>query len=271
MENRVQKFRKSKGLSQKQLAELVGTSQQQIQRIENNLITAKLEMAAKLANALDKPLNSVFPGSGKVLKAIETEMATSRYLPNEQWKTLRETGIEGDPRTWFFQVQLRGHTKPILFQVPTADKTRLYSSVQEEGKHHGIPFVVFDTEDKRVALNLAEVVYCQFLFEYGVTLQDEDEECYMTSIFFNNNPTPLQLNLEPEYKESEEDWGDGCYCNHIFFMVELDPEPTDRFLIKDEDGDDTFIRIGDVALFEVPLTIVEPENFESNEDEEDAE
>lgn len=268
MDNRVQKFRKAKGLSQKQLAELVGTSQQQIQRIENNLITAKLEVAIKLAHALDKPLNSVFPGSGKALDALQNGPAKSRSAGLDD---LRNTGIEGDSRIWFFKVHLRGHAEPMVFRIPTSEKDRLYLNVQDETDHlgDGVAFVVFDTLTERIALNLSEVLYCQFLYEIGPFYQEAEEEeewsCTAT-VYFNSVVSPLFLSLEPEYEDQDSDMGQ---CHYIFSMVELDTAPGDTYRLIDADGDDTFIRIGSVALLSVSLTAIEPPLEDMEDDDEE--
>ncbi len=49
-------LRKEKGLSQKELAELVGTKQSAISRLENEDYNPSVEMLAKIAKAFDKEL-----------------------------------------------------------------------------------------------------------------------------------------------------------------------------------------------------------------------
>src|SRR5262245_39629193 len=115
MENRVKQLRSQLGLSQRKLAEMVGTSQQQIQRVETGRIAARLELATKLSEALGKPLDVVFPGSGKVLKKLAKEFKNARYLPEQTFAELNEHGVEGDPRTWFVKLLLRGHEEPLIF------------------------------------------------------------------------------------------------------------------------------------------------------------
>ena len=78
MRNRVKQLRGQLGLSQRKLAEMVGTSQQHSQRVETEAVPARLDLATKLSNALGKPLDVVFPGSGKVLKRLATEFEDSR-------------------------------------------------------------------------------------------------------------------------------------------------------------------------------------------------
>ena len=101
MRNRVKQLRGQLGLSQRKLAEMVETSQQQIQRIETEAVAPRLELATKLSNALGKPLEVVFPGPGKVLKRLAGEVENSQLMPEETFSELSQLGIEGDPRFWF--------------------------------------------------------------------------------------------------------------------------------------------------------------------------
>lgn len=256
MENRVQKYRKAKHLSQRQLADLAGTSQQQIQRIEKGLITTRLETAIRIAQALDKPLNSVFPGAAKALEKVDAEI-DSTYEPDEGWKALREAGVEGDPRTWYFKVLMRGHTEPFMFQIPSQEKSRLYTAVQSEHELIGVPFVVFDTDAHRIAINLSELSYCQFLFELEDKPAIDIEESYTVEVFFSGSTTPLTLEVEPEFCD-ENDLDDVGQCGHIFYMLDMDSEAAFRYRLIDQDGEDAFIRTGDISIFKVPLAVVEP-------------
>ena len=49
-------LRKEKGLSQKELAELIGTKQSAISRLENEDCNPSVELLAKIAKAFDKEL-----------------------------------------------------------------------------------------------------------------------------------------------------------------------------------------------------------------------
>jgi DNA-binding XRE family transcriptional regulator len=59
--NQISRFRKAQALSQRALAQKVGTSQQQIQRIEAGVQSTDLDLAARIADALSSPLEKVFP------------------------------------------------------------------------------------------------------------------------------------------------------------------------------------------------------------------
>ena len=61
MRNNIRKYRRELGLSQKDLAEAVGTSQQQIHRIENGLHRVDLVLATQICVKLGKTIKEVFP------------------------------------------------------------------------------------------------------------------------------------------------------------------------------------------------------------------
>ncbi len=274
MKNRVQQFRKALKLSQRQLAEVVGTSQQQIQRIESGQIAAKLEMAAKLCATLQKPMEVVFPGATKALKSAEKEINTSHMLPDEAWQKLREAGIEGDPREWTFKVLLKGHKKPMLFKISSTEQSRLYSAVQgESDDSESASFIVFDTDDRRWALNLSELDFCHFLFDVfpsGVVRDEPDvkgteEDAHSVVIHFTSGGSPVTLEVDSD----DPDEADGIgQCGHIFFMLEMDPQRSDRYRIIDSDGEDAFIRAGSIALLSVPLAVLEPVDLNEDDDDE---
>lgn len=268
MENRVRQLRKARNLSQRELAELVGTSQQQIQRIEAGRIAAKLELAARISAALEKPLNSVFPGAARVLKDAEQEMATTKSLPDTAWQAMRNIGIEGDPRVWTWKVLLRGQTEPMHFSISAAAHSYLYSAIQREGGDDGsMSFVVFDTKDRRIALNLSQLAFCHFLFDYGEPEEEVEQESCNVEIFFNGIEAPLsvQVDVDDGDPDNEDDEGQ---CRYILYMLETFTAPSDRYRLRDVDGEDAFVRAGDIALLSVPLGIVEPRHAEDEQGDE---
>lgn len=268
MENRVRQVRKARNLSQRDLAELAGTSQQQIQRIEAGRIAAKLELAARISAALEKPLNSVFPGAARVLKGAEKEMATTKCLPDTAWQEMRHIGLEGDPRVWTWKVLLRGHTEPMHFPISAAAHSYLYSAIQREGGDDGsMSFVVFDTEDRRIALNLSQLAFCQFLFEYGETEEEVEKESCNVEIFFNGIEASLSVEVDVDDGDPDDEDDEG-QCRYMLYMLETFTAPSDRYRLRDVDGEDAFVRAGDIALLAVPLQVVEPEQATDEEGDE---
>jgi len=60
MKNKIKQLRKSVGLRQEDLANLLGVSRQTIIAIENNKYNPTLELAMKLAKLLKTPVEDIF-------------------------------------------------------------------------------------------------------------------------------------------------------------------------------------------------------------------
>jgi len=267
MKNRLKQIRIQRKLSQRKLADAVGTSQQQIQRIETGKIAARLDIANRLSVVLGEPLNAIFPGSGKVIKKLDTEFKTSRYIPTKTYSELSNLGIEADSAIWHFKILLRGHEDELIFEISPAERRRMFGAVQQEGE--ALSFVVFDTSDARIAVNLAEMVYCHFLFDVGVISEKSEEgEDSGVEIYFSGSPKRFDFEPEVDRADPEEEGDEGDFGN-IFWSLDLDPASHERYRFTDVDGEDVFLRAGDLALLKVPLWVVEPDLLDTDEDEED--
>lgn len=60
MKNRVRELRKSQGLTQEQLAEIIGVSRQTINAIEKEKFDPSLPTAFKMAKLFDQPIEKFF-------------------------------------------------------------------------------------------------------------------------------------------------------------------------------------------------------------------
>jgi DNA-binding XRE family transcriptional regulator len=260
--NRVKQIRTGLKLSQRALAAAVGTSQQQIQRIETGAVAARLDLATKLSKALGEPVDRIFPGSGKVIEKLQAEFKNSRYVPSKTYSELTEHGIEADPATWHLKILLRGHEAELIFEIPPEERRRIYSMVQ--GETDALSFVVFDTEGACVAINLGEVVYCHFLFDFGVIRdeQKEDEESGV-EIYFSGSTRCFEFTPEVDEPDTEDEGDEGDF-GVIFRSLETGPERHERYRFTDVDGEDVFLRAGDIALLRVPLWVLKPELLDTD-------
>ncbi len=271
--NKVRQIRLHLSLTQRELAEKAGTSQQQIQRIEAGKIATNIKLANSISNALGKPLEAVFPQAAKALKRLREDMAASHYLPDdEQWSVVEKAGIEADPRTWFLQVLLNGHKEVIEFQISASQQRRLYSVMQSEDSL--ARFVVFDTARDCVALNLQEVAFHQFLYEPPTvqfisspenTEDDEHERDSARLTFLGGHQ--IRLGVDRDRPDDEDDTGQ---LGGIFTMLDGGAyEDNERFLITDDSGENAFIRVGSLAMLQVPLwalnELVDDEEVESTD------
>lgn len=259
--NRIKQFRTALGLSQQDLAERVGTSQQQIQRIEAGRIAARLEIATKLCQALGKPLNAVFPGSARILEAIAKKEKASGFLPSdEEYSKLSKIGVEGDSADWSVNMLLRGHAEPMNFTVSPEDQRRLFRAVQSEEEHDH--FVVFDTPTSRIAVNLRELDFCHFLYDVGRS--EKDAEDLEVRVFFSGSTVPHAFEAEQDEgdPDSVDDQGQ---LRNIFFAFETSVENNERLSFTDVDGERVFFRAGNISLFEVSLDLIDPAPLEELE------
>lgn len=60
MKNQIKEFRTQKGLLQQELADICGVSRQTVNAIENNKYNPTLELAFKLAVALETTIDELF-------------------------------------------------------------------------------------------------------------------------------------------------------------------------------------------------------------------
>ncbi|NBC37801.1 helix-turn-helix domain-containing protein [Novosphingobium sp. FSY-8] len=72
VKNKIKEFRKKAKLTQRELAKLAGTSQQQVQRLEAGVQSARLQMAESLANALNCSVHALFPAEASGRGAIQS-------------------------------------------------------------------------------------------------------------------------------------------------------------------------------------------------------
>lgn len=266
LNNNIKKYRNAKKLTQRQLADAIGTSQQQIQRIESGAIAANLQLANRIAAALGRSLSSVFPDAAKAIESVRMTMRTDRYLPDDLLESAAGKGIELDTASWYLKIQLNSRQKPLVLPVSPAEKRRLYGAIQEEGASPDkTSFVVFDSSQERIALNLRQVEFCQFLMEPWPS--DEGEAASPGKLqfeFIGGNSVELSV----EEDEPDED-GIGQVGN-IFFLADLGVEPTNQVRIIDEEGEDAFIRLGSIALVRAPLWMMGeavPPGMEDDEEE----
>jgi DNA-binding XRE family transcriptional regulator len=138
---KIRALREKKGLTQRQLAKVVGTSQQQIQRIETGVQAPRFDLAARICSALKTPMEQVFPTTKKPIAALRRKglSAESIFRDNEFGAGMEAAGIDMDPAVWTFKLRLRGGAMK-MFPVSGPEKNRLWSAVQDPTE-----FVVFDS------------------------------------------------------------------------------------------------------------------------------
>ncbi|NHZ93228.1 hypothetical protein F2P45_30080 [Massilia sp. CCM 8733] len=145
----------------------------------------------------------------------------------------------------------------------------IFDRVQdEEDETEQLTFMVFDTDDLRVAINLREMVFCHLLWDAGFTFalsdkqvkiaNDDDDPRESVQVFFSGECTPLLFGAESETCPKIEN--ERSYFNTIFFSMTFGGiQRHQRLHFVDEDGESAFLRAGDVAMLTVPLWVLDPD------------
>ena len=102
IEDIIKGLRKAKGLSQMQLAEMLGVSYQQVQKYEKGNTKISVERLSQIAKVLDVPINIFFPsGIDTVSEAIaiygkmtDEEQLLLQLFRNTKNKKLRSAILE---------------------------------------------------------------------------------------------------------------------------------------------------------------------------------
>jgi transcriptional regulator with XRE-family HTH domain len=249
--NGISQLRKSRGLTQRALAELAGTSQQQVQRIEAGVQGVRLELATKIAAALGGELAEIFPSLGTDRRR---GLEGSRYV-NQQAKLLA-VGLDPDPNYWtvkFFASDGR------LFEyvVPSDEKDRLEKIVSRSRRSTDGIFV-FTTSTQWVALNRTKIAATQFLFDRGVSISDDEEENLELKLHLIGAGQQIIFGVEPDTHSLEDDEEGSCsQLQRLFLELEMASE-NEIVEFYDEDRERVYIETADVLAIEVPLVCCEP-------------
>jgi len=258
IQNNIKQLRTQLSITQRELAYMVGTSQQQIQRIETGKVAAKLGIAQAICSALDKPLNIVFPESDQLINDFHKK----RRKTDDDLEAIATSGIEMDSGLWTVKLWLQGQQDYLLLPISAADKRRFYYYFQETVSPNVERFFVFDSDQYRYALNMREVVFHQFLSDYLPPIVAEKDDDYEDDYFnvhitLANGGPVIPLSVEPDAPQNEET-DDIGQLNAFFEKLDCEPETTDRYMLTDEDGEDAFIRVGSIAMVRVVLDALEP-------------
>jgi len=277
MKNNLKQIRLRAGYTLKQLADVVGSTQLQIQRIESNKHPARLNLASAICDALGVPLDTVFPGASGAVAALKKELDKPMHISKEVFAKLREVGLEGDVRRHTLKVLLMEHDMPMFFPLAPIEASRLFDAVQGEELGATVTsFIVFDADNLRVAINLKAASLIHFLWDGDIgkvikteeNVEDDDSPAQAVRIFFGAKATPFILGAEAE--DNDDIDSDRNYLNSAFATLENGMERHERLHIVDEDGESAFVRVGDITMLTAPLWLLDPdERTDELDDDED--
>jgi transcriptional regulator with XRE-family HTH domain len=269
--NQIRRFREKKGMTQRQLAAAVGTSQQQIQRWETGS-PVKLNVAADLAASLETTVEKLFPDSARVAaKAIQD---VNYRMKKETEEELLEAGIETDPSHWTARVLMRGGdpNDPMLFHINVNDKNRVVRYYLNapltlaERDAENAQFFVFDAGDRTVAINMEHVIFWQNLFDPGIGIieEEETEEVPGVNVYLAGIREPMEFAVDQDVVKDDEEEG-----RFRLLLCDLDSNPEkDSFIsFMDEDGEFAHFHVGEIAVIEVAKWVTDPTPLEQQENE----
>ena len=264
MHNRVRSLRKKKGHSQRQLAAAASTSQQQVQRIESSGQAASLDLASRIAEALEAPLEKVFPTA----KALRVHRKPKKGAEQRSQAALEAAGFDTDNDSWFVVVTLSNGPK-IELPISSSDRTRL-ARVLPEGR--GTRFFVFDSGAHHILVGLRHAAVVQALWEPSAIVKEfaaPDFDQTDVTVYLRGGPEPLAFTAAPDWEEH----GDMGRLEYLMSVAESWGELDDAFFsFLDGDGETVYLNGEDVALLAVPMWLTDEEysNEEAREEQKGA-
>lgn len=168
--NRIREVRKKLGWTQLQLADVVGTNQQLIQRIESGKTPPKMDTAYSICAALNVSFEEVFPDFGSLKSPIhdglisetpaERDLFTGRFPPPD-------TGP--DERRWNLGfTMLPGVKATYIVSTNTVARFESTALVDHSLENDMDPwFFVFDSLNRRVCINLDLIESLEVLLATG--------------------------------------------------------------------------------------------------------
>lgn len=266
MKNRLREARKKAGLTQAALATKVGTSQQQIQRIEQGQ-SARLDLAVRIAGALAIEIEKLFPGLKPVLKKLGKDEASYDQVQKAR-KEFGDAGIDVDPEHWFVKLRLTSGVERV-YPVSGTEKSRVWSHLQHGAYEAGhASFVLIQSDAVTAAVNRSHLAYVHFLYEVGPFMLDGEEEAgddFMTTVYFGNEKEPVEFEIPPDGPPADDDDSEG-QARAVFFELEHDPDVEDVLILRDIDEENAVIRIGSIALLELPTVVTAREEPDDEEE-----
>jgi len=268
MKNNIRQQRHKLGLTQKQLADLAGTSQQQIQRIEAGQYV-KLDLATKICASLQSTLEELFPSTKKAIARFSKKSPAKRAEPDAELdNAMDEAGIDVDPAEWSIRYRLKNGLEGV-WRLSSKDKDRLISCSQNPGKF----FFCGTSHNREFAVSMRHLSFFQPCFDYGTIVEEHDEnEPNDVKVYLADSTIPLVFQVEPDCELNEDETDEGELRNLLYSFDDFDEHTEeDPFIhFNDEDGEYAFLRTDQVALIEIPLWATHPE-MEDDADDKSAE
>jgi transcriptional regulator with XRE-family HTH domain len=266
--NNVRKLREAAKLSQRDLAEKAGTSQQQVQRIEAGQQTG-LNTASRIAFALGVEVAKAFPAAAAALNQLGGDTPRDHRVI----ELLAKSGIDADPRFYTFRAILRNGIEHV-FNLSSSEYERIGRNVQDIRQDNEFPaFLMFESRARQYAINPAHLVACDLGEDSApVTTSDEDDASVVrVHLAIMEKPLEYELpyadkdNVDPDYEGLGLTEIGQLFCDLDSGMT-VHGTPAYRLIsFKDSDGERAFIRVNDIAMLEADLRVCDLKFAEADE------
>jgi transcriptional regulator with XRE-family HTH domain len=261
------------GLTLPKFAKLLGMRPTELARIEAGIQRPNLHQANSICEALGCGVHEAFPssrsmkrlGSKKWRDVLVRELANRETLSTK----LEAIGIDLDCSVWTIFVRLRNGNER-YFPVTGSTWMRL----REQLRERPVSFAVFDSEDLRVALNLAHVSILHALSDPpGTTLGDdgdapvpgeaEEENVPLLSVQveLDHQSEPLEFPIDEDVLDDPVEEGGMGQMAHILYMLEsAEGDASEgRLHFRDCDGDEIFLWPPATSMITCTLWALEPD------------
>jgi transcriptional regulator with XRE-family HTH domain len=256
--NNIRELRTKLKMTQQQLAKKIGTSQQQIQRIEAGIQTVRIDLADLICHALNATMYEIFPTTKlQINRALKRKQSTNPYLNTDLADQLSKEGFDVDIYLWKIQFELRGGASGSLW-IESSDKERLRNKLDADTSEFGeSSFFVFDSDNRRYAINLTNLLICQFISEFPDEtdqLPNKDTNPCEVIIHLNNNKKPMKIWTVPDKVSLavEPEYDGGAPLQDLFFEIEA--LSNNYTSIIDDDNNEIFIKKSEISMISVSLS-----------------
>ena len=261
--NRIKEWRKRQGLTQSELALMVGTNQQSIQRFESGNQAPRFDLAMALCEALKVPVHDVFPDAKGAAQNFKRLHSASSWADSEKAKkALEEAGFEMDPQIWYLTLYFDRYSFDL--EVSGRERSRLWDVLQTSDDDS---FVVTDTETTRFAFSRSEIQLWQFTFEPPYPADDDVspasvEQVNSVRIWLKSRDEPLVFPVEEDEVEGGDD-GELGQMSHIFCLLEIaGRDQLGPLKFNDMDDEPVFFNANQLVAISCPLSVVDPPEYD---------
>lgn len=270
----IKDVRKAMGLTQKQLADLVGTSQQQIQRIEAGTSLPSMKLAYLLVSALNEPLEKLFPAQFKAAMKVAKRTERDNSYDDDDLEEAADGGFELDDRIWHFKAFVTGRSAPLIIQVDPREQRRVFRELLKHELEKKNDFIAVYGQVEVVLLNKKLIEHAEFLHDRNYSgwmpepTDNRPGKCnaHDLVIEFTSGSTRAisigsQLIASPEGQEQ-----DSTLKNVVHDLVHGLVDQCERIILTDDDGEDCVLRPASMSVVHVPYGAVfyqeDPEDYE---------